>query len=200
MKKTALAALIAILPAIPLHASQTNNVYISGFFGRGSSGDLTLTDPYGAKDKYSLKSATPFGGAVGITQKNLRAEFEIWTMSNDVEKINSYPVNNQSWTFTPVMLNGYYDFNQSSKTIIPFAMIGLGSCMHYYDAPASAKQTKAAFAMQFGAGVGIKTSESLSIDLAYRYLSSSTADWDDGFKSKAPATSNFLAGIRYTFK
>ncbi len=55
------------------------------------------------------------------------------------------------------------------------------------------------FAWQIGAGFGVKASENITIDLAYRYFAAPDSEGVAEDRIVDVSTSNFLLGARYSF-
>ena len=55
------------------------------------------------------------------------------------------------------------------------------------------------FAWQVGAGVGVKASDAVTIDLAYRYFAALDAEGFAADRKVNVSSSNFLLGARYSF-
>ena len=105
------------------------------------------------------------------------------------------------------MVNGYVDFNDECK-ISPFLMAGIGIAniqnkekyLGISDGGATVTGTSnGVFAWQVGAGVGVKASDAVTIDLAYRYFAALDAEGFAADREVHVSTSNFLLGARYSF-
>ena len=118
-------------------------------------------------------------------------------------------IHNEKWTYSiqSYMVNGYVDFNDECK-ISPFLMAGIGIAniqnkekyLGISDGGATVTGTSnGVFAWQVGAGVGVKASDAVTIDLAYRYFAALDAEGFAADREVHVSTSNFLLGARYSF-
>ncbi|WP_111893837.1 outer membrane protein [Acinetobacter sp. MB5] len=106
-----------------------------------------------------------------------------------------------------VMLNGYYDFKNTSA-FTPYISLGLGNASikttAHNDNFSKAKTTND-FAWSVGLGVGYTINPNFSIDLGYRYLDAGKSSWNNSETSveeniKARMSSNDVTlGLRYSF-
>jgi opacity protein-like surface antigen len=195
MKKTIMTLLVAGACAIPSFAHAATNPYVSASVGVGL---LNNSEVDGENDAIEYKTGYLINGAIGLKGDNARVEAEIGYHRNDVDTSVFRGPNGahvDMWTF---MANGYLDYDMKNSSVSPYVMAGLGVA----DASISggnwgSSSSSTEFAWQVGAGVGIKASDKTTIDIGYRYLSPSDADFDGAKVSLA--SSNFLAGIRYSF-
>jgi len=116
--------------------------------------------------------------------------------SNDVDKVVSVPYAGATVKLFTYMANGYYDIGVKNSSITPYLIGGLGGT-HVTLSDNGVDLTHNVFAWQLGAGVGIKASDQLVVDVGYRYLSPSK--FTDGGVDMTLASSNFMAGVRYSF-
>jgi len=170
----------------------------------------------GASSKFKTDSAFVVGGAVGYDWmgSDLPIRTELEYMYHDDFK---YQYSDSNATLTnkinlqTVMLNGYWDFHNSSS-FTPYINGGVGmawvnekySASSTLTAPSSSTTTN--FAANIGAGVGWSLTESVILDLAYRYDyygngKKVTATGTNSVTSqiKDIATHNVLLGLRYNF-
>lgn len=193
MKKLILPLLVAGALAAPSLAQASSNPYVS------LSGGLSLANNSsvnGISDFVAYKTGYAIGGAVGLKMDDVRVEGEIAYHRNNVDTIISVPVtdvNVSLWTF---MANAYYDVNMKASSITPYVMGGLGLSHASLNYPGNS-ESSSQFAWQLGAGIGIKASKEVTVDLGYRYLKPSEGDFT-GDKVTLGG-SKILAGIRYSF-
>ncbi|TLU87747.1 MAG: porin family protein [Chlorobium sp.] len=184
MKKLLLTALIAGMSAAPALAGTP---YVSGSIGLGLLNNGSFTPTGGVKEDVKFDSGVAFGGAIGIKQDDFRIEAALAHQSNDFQN-STHSVSELSY-----MVNGYYDINLDKSSVSPFVTVGLGGV----SAKPENGDSKSALAWQIGAGVGVKASKDLTVDLGVRYTKPSAFKYSDG-EFKVSST-NILAGVRYGF-
>ncbi len=184
MKKILLTALIAGMSAAPALAGTP---YVSGSVGLGLLNSGSFTPTGGVKEDVKFDSGVAFGGAIGIKQNDFRIEAALAHQSNDIQD------STDSVSLFSYMVNGYYDISLDKSSVSPFVTVGLGGV----SAKSPNSDSKSAFAWQLGAGVGVKASKDLTVDLGVRYTKPSAFKYSDG-EFKVSST-NILAGLRYGF-
>jgi len=197
MKKLLLSLSLACLLATPAYAAP----YVSGSVGVGfpSDSDVTFSDGSVNKGGLTSKTGVPFGGAVGIKNDAYRLEVALGYQSNKVDTWKHLPnSSDDTYSFFTYMVNGYYDVDIKNPSITPYLMAGLGGASVTAKNEGYADQTSNVFAWQVGAGIGIKATTHLTVDIGYRYLKPSS--FSDVYGSYTFSSSNFLAGIRYEFR
>lgn len=110
-----------------------------------------------------------------------------------------------------LMLNGYYDFKNTSK-FTPYLSAGVGvthlkNKVSFYDV--SETDTDNNFTWSVGAGVAYKVTPNVSLDVGYRYVdvgdfefskTMPVESWTETFQSTADLSSHdYTVGIRYNF-
>jgi opacity protein-like surface antigen len=208
MKKLILPLLVAGAFAAPSMAQAASNSYVSlssglSLLNNSSAEALGVT----VKDVVTYKTGYLFNGAVGMKNDNVRVEAEVGYHRNSIDKAlsdSTIPpslqpvtgVNLSMWTF---MANAYYDFNMKDSSITPFVMGGLGLADLKIKGDGT-DESKTRFAWQLGAGIGIKASNSVTVDLGYRYLKPSAPSFDLpaglGSGKLTFGGSEILAGVR----
>ena len=173
-----------------------------GFIGNSDASSSGLT----VKDMITYKTAVPFGAAVGIKNDGYRVEAALGYQASDVDKIKNSsgvlaPVTGWSVSVLSYMANGYYDVAIKDSGVSPYLMAGFGGASITAKIQGSSDETKSVFAWQVGAGVGIKTSDHVTVDLGYRYINPSdfTVSGGSGNMALSCSSSNILAGVRYGF-
>jgi opacity protein-like surface antigen len=151
---------------------------------------------YKSKTKYQPETYETYGdyaGVIGIDYEHYAA-------------INTSSIKSQS-----LMLNGYYDFKNTSK-FTPYLSAGVGfthikntqtDTIHHTNASDSDNQ----FTWSAGIGVNYAISQNVGLDLSYRYVDAGKYDFTfthtDGViptNTKFKLESNeYLLGIRYNF-
>ncbi len=205
MKKILLTILTTALFATPVFAEP----YVSVSTGLGYVANSNVTaSGVTTNDFITYKSGVPFIGAVGFREDAYRLEFAFGYQSNGVDKfkadgVNLTSVSGSSVAIFSYMLNYYYDINLNN-VIAPYLTAGIGSSTirvkRFFYAPGSpyVSESQNMFTYQLGAGIGIKASENIVIDLGYRYFKPSPYNVQD-IADISAASSNFLVGARYNF-
>ena len=207
-KKLLLPLLLAGMWATPAMAA---NTYVSGSVGLGLLNNADASALGVTVDNIlEFGTGVPFGVAVGYKSDEYRIEGAVGYQTHGVDKKSGVPVPDayaadvSIWSF---MANGYYDVNMKDSSVSPYLTAGLGlasvsvSMNSYSD-------DKSVFAWQVGAGVGIKASEHVVVDLGYRYFQTANIAVDNmalipehgvGPVDLTRSGSNILAGVRYNF-
>ncbi|NTU44702.1 MAG: porin family protein [Chlorobiaceae bacterium] len=210
-----------MLSATPTASAVTPYVRASGGVGLMNNVEYRFT----AQDKVEtdkMHTGAAVEGAFGIKTGRFRVEAAAGYQSNQVDQFTlkgtGYGVNNgltstpesgdEKWTYSiqSYMVNGFADFNADSK-ISPFVMAGIGMAniqnKEKYPADATGVTvtgtSNGVFAWQAGAGVGVKASDNITIDLEYRYFAASNAEGFAADRVVDISTSNILLGVRYGF-
>jgi opacity protein-like surface antigen len=198
MKKLILPLLVAGAFAAPSMAQAASHPYVSlssglSLLNNASATTLGVT----INDAVKYKTGYLVNGAIGLKQGDARFEAEIGYHHNGVDStvwlgtVSGYSAS--AWTF---MANAYYDFDIHASSITPFVMGGLGLAELESTEPL-VSYSSTQFAWQLGAGVGIKASKDVTVDLGYRYLNPSDPTFA-GTKYSVGG-SELLVGIRYNF-
>ena len=148
-----------------------------------------------------------FGGAVGYMMENFRVEGEISYQTNDFDNISgpggSFPVDGDISALT-FLVNGYLDFDTGGP-MTPYITAGIG----YSNVEASIEggsEDDNVFTYQLGVGLGYAMSETVTLDLRYRYLGAEDFEYSEvepGLGSASIdveiASHNITAGLRFAF-
>ena len=204
MKKSILlAALFAALSATPAMAE--GNPYVSGSVAVTIPGDVE----YSNDDLTKFKTGEAFNLALGYNFNPVRAEIAVGYQLNAFDQeyiaannatnnydldINGNHLKNFNLKALTAMANCYYDI-KTSTDVTPYVMGGMGIA-NLDSGDGWVNDT--GFAWQLGAGVGIKASDKITVDIGYRYLKSNGLKDVDGEDIKWHSQS-VLAGIRYDF-
>jgi opacity protein-like surface antigen len=199
MKKLILPLLVAGAFAAPSMAQAASTPYVSLSSGLSLLNNSKLTiGGATVNDFIEYKTGYLVNGAVGLKMDDVRVEAEVGYHHNSVDKIIGLPVtgvNVSAWSF---MANAYYDFDMKNSSITPFVMGGLGLADIKSHVDGYTDDSSTQFTWQLGAGIGIKASKTVTIDLGYRYVKPSSPDVTIlGYNGKVSiGGSELLAGVR----
>ncbi len=154
------------------------------------------------KDVVEYNTGVPFGIAVGVKSDCYRLEGAVGYQSHSVDRawdgramVAATNTDVSIWSF---MANGYYDICMKDSGVSPYLTAGLGFASVKAKDHSDTFVDDSVFAWQVGAGVGLKASENVVVDLGYRYFRTSDVTTND-HTDLSIAGSNILAGIRYSF-
>lgn len=180
--------------------AQAASPYVSANVGLGFAGDTSVTSGGVTVDNaISYKTGIPFGGAVGLKGNEYRVEAALEYVTNKVDNFaGMFASNGDKVSIFSYMANAYYDYSMKDSSITPYVMGGLGGAsIEPKAADGTTGTSKSVFAWQLGAGVGVKATDNIVVDLGYRYFKPS-AYKDTDFKATF-SSSNILLGVRYNF-
>ena len=203
-----MSCLFLILSSSVVFASDganTQGPYVALRLGVCFLDDATLSEegfPFNIDTEFDTGMAIE--GAVGYDFGMFRAEGEIGYRKNDIDEFSALGISlsaDGDFDALSFMVNGYLDFeNQTAFT--PFIGAGIG----YAKVSANdisvggidvGDEDDSVFAYQLGVGVGYSATESLIVEIAYKYFATSDPDFDD---TEAEYDShNISIGIRYAF-
>lgn len=193
MKKTITLVLTAAALSFPAASQAAGNPYVSIMPGIGLMNNWSQND---VRDAVTFNNGFAAIGAIGLKYEFARIEAAVGYQHNDVDTflgtMNHDGSNVDFWTF---MANGYLDYNMKGSAVIPYIMTGIGVA-HVFLNDNVKSENHAAFLWQAGAGIGVRASEKVTIDLGFRYLSPSDVTSDSGNRYSM-SSSNILAGIRF---
>lgn len=224
MKKTMLITAgwaLAVLCTMPAQAAEKpTGPYVSGHIGIAMPSDTSVTFP--ATPNVSLDidydTGLALDLALGYKFGPARLEGEIGYQKNDfddvtvnVAGVGSASLKGAGVPFsgdmksTSFLVNGYYDFATGSA-LTPYLSAGLGFARAKVgmDLPSVGyifSDSDTVFAYQFGAGVEYAISETVSLDLRYRYFATSDPSFDaEGVTMDAEfASHNLMLGAKVKF-
>lgn len=185
--------------------AQSYDGYFSGNIGLGMMTDAELFNPGEVFDLgYSYGVAT--SAALGLASPVYRAELEMSYQQNDLNNLDYQgldlgPGFSADTSAVPGLLIAYYDFN-ASNVLRPYITGGLGFsqgdlALDKEDLTNPQSGVDTAFSYQLGAGLGYAITDTLILDLRYRYLSVGKLELDaNRFELESH---NILAGIRIKF-
>ena len=182
----------------------TPNIRVEGelFYGKAKVDKLTYQ---GVTAGFFIQAPIDGNGSGSPTQ--LGAMANVWYDFNSASKWTPYA--GLGLGFIRVDLaNLKYDENAVAQTIVDFFARAQGRTLPPLDPgfiPGLSKDTDTAFAWQFGAGVGYELSDTLTLDLGYRYQNTDTLKFKGENATGTVVSEQKLkvhlleVGIRYRF-
>jgi OmpA-OmpF porin, OOP family len=182
MTASAIAITAAALPAAA-QAQEAGGLYgrIDGGYSPGTGADIDTPALVGIgadqKDGYLVSGAIGFADESGF-----RVEGEL---SHRQNKLKASPTLDPGGKLSAnsLMLNGYYEFGGSEARVRPYIGAGAGVARVKLRAensapllPVSINDKTTSFAYQAMAGVAVKMSDKLAVDVGYRYFVASKLD------------------------
>ena len=174
--------------------------YISGNLGAVILNDSDLDDGVDTGE-FSYDTGFGFVAALGTSlQDDIRVEAELGYRKNDLDEIKvdglgSGDIDGDVTTVS-LMGNAYYDFSTESS-FSPYIGAGLGYANIEGDLDDFGDEDDNVFAYQLILGGSFPSSETLSIDLQYRYFATEDPEFD-GLDSEY-SSHNILIGLRNSF-
>ena len=186
--------------------SKRRGPYAGAVAGINIPADSDWTGP--GQPTITIEYNSGFTGGVfaGYDYGMVRVEGEVRYLQADIDKFSALGVSLDAgadvntWGY---MLNGYYDFENSSA-LTPYLGVGIGAAhveiknasLLGYSIPGKDKDTE--FAYQFIAGIDYSVSQQMMVGLSYRYFGTSDLKFE-GDQEIEYGTHNILASIRFNF-
>lgn len=180
------------LCSVPSLSHAAANPYVSV---SGGLGLMNNSSEDGFDDAMEYNTGYLVNGAVGLKGDHGRIEAEVGYHRNGVDSYYGSPQSDTDVSVWSFMANGYLDYDMKDQGIAPYVMAGIGLA----DASIQSETEEygdTVFAWQVGAGVGIRATENVAVDVGYRYFKPSDVSWDGSTYSLG--SHNILAGIRYS--
>ncbi len=202
MKKIGLILVFALFAVFGMGVSSSfANPYVSGNFGLVFVNDADFSDPAVGSGEFTFDSGFGLLAAVGTSVQNGgRFEAELGYRSNDMDELildsfGSFDIDGDVNTLS-LMGNGYFDMS-TSGIFTPFVGGGIGLANIEGDIEGAGDEDDTVFAYQLMLGGSFKTSETISIDLQYRFFATADPDFDG--TEVEYSTHNVLIGLRSSF-
>ncbi len=166
--------------------------YLNDSSLKGSkSGDLSYDDG----EAYSYAHGLDFGC--------VRIEGEIGYQKNDFDTFEPGGVaGNGDLSILSLLANGYYYCEIGQSSVVPILSAGVGAAnVEYEDVTDEFSEDDIVLAYQVGAGLGVKVSESVTLNAMYRYFSTQDASFkeaDDDVEIDI-SSHNVLFGLKVNF-
>ncbi|MFP3983642.1 MAG: outer membrane protein [Desulfurivibrionaceae bacterium] len=206
MKKRVLAILAACAMLLPSSALAygEGKPYISAHLGIAAPDDAETTFDDGRQVDFKSDDGTAFTAALGQRfRSDYRFEIEVSRQENDLDQVSAYGTGNVDVDGDVESLallgNFYYDFVNSTP-FTPFLSAGIGYAkVKISDIPYLNLRSDDDYvlAYQFGGGLGYDITEQVTLDLKYRYFSTSDPEFD--IAETEVVSHNYYAGIRLNF-
>jgi opacity protein-like surface antigen len=174
--------------------------YISGNIGAVIVNDSDIDDGFDTGE-FSFDTGIGFLGALGSSfEGGGRAEVELGYRKNDFDEIKVDGLGSADidgdLTSSSLMGNAYYDIS-TEGSFSPFIGAGIGFANLEADLDDFGDEDDTVFAYQFILGGSFASSETLSVDLQYRYFATDDPDFD-GLDSEY-SSHNIMIGLRNNF-
>ena len=203
MKKSVqLLLVIAMLFSFSTFAYSASGLYIGGNIGLVFLDDSDVVDPGPPVDDMVVTADNGFsiGGFMGYAFENgYRVEGELVYQRNNYDEVKGSIKDDGTLdgdiSSATVLANGYYDFKNKSR-VTPYIGGGLGFAVIDEDG-ALVDDHDYVFVYQFTAGVGFEITESITLDLKYRYVMTEDLDMDN--MSIGYSSDILYTGVRFTF-
>jgi len=174
--------------------------YISGNLGAVVVNDSDLDDGVDTGE-FTFDTGFGFVGALGSSiQNGGRIEAELGYRKNDFDeiKIDGFGKGDIDGDITSLSLmgNAYYDFS-TEGSFTPYIGAGLGFANIEADIDNIDSEDDTVFAYQFILGGSFVSSETLSVDLQYRYFATDDPEFE-GTEAEY-STHNLMIGLRQSF-
>jgi opacity protein-like surface antigen len=174
--------------------------YISGNLGAVIVEDSDF-DAGPLSGEFTFDTGFGFLGALGSSMDNgVRIEAELGYRKNDFDevKIDGLGKGDIDGDISSLSLmgNAYYDFS-TEGSFSPFIGAGLGYANIEADLDGAGDEDDSVFAYQLILGGSFASSETLSVDLQYRYFATDDPEFD-GVDAEY-STHNFMIGLRQSF-
>jgi len=174
--------------------------YVSGSFGAVKANDSDLDDGIDTGE-FTFDTGYGFLGAVGSSLQDVgRVEVELGYRDNDFDKLKVDGLGSASidgnFSSLSLMGNFYYDFSMGGS-FSPYIGAGLGFANVEADLDGFDSEDDTVFAYQLIVGGSIAASETLSVDLQYRYFATDDPEFN-GLDAEY-STHNLMIGLRQSF-
>lgn len=207
-------AACAMLLSISSVAHSAEGFYVGGNVGAAIPVDVDQTSTGLPGVPATMESDTGIAAGIALGYdfgNNFRVEVEYAYQQNDMDKFTLQgvllPITSGDITTHAGLLNGYYDFANSSP-FTPFISAGVGMANVEHSAWSRAgapyittPSDDTVFAYQASAGVGFAVTPTVTIDVKYRYFG--TEDLELTYPAvtitSEHSSHNFYAGVRVAF-
>ncbi len=174
--------------------------YISGNIGAVIVSDSDIDDGVDTGE-FSYDTGFGFLGALGSSfEGGARAEVELGYRKNDFDEleVDGFGSGDIDGDLTSLSLMGnvYYDIS-TEGSFSPFIGAGIGFANLEADLDDFGDEDDTVFAYQFILGGSFASSETLSVDLQYRYFATDDPEFDE--VDSEYSSHNVMIGLRHSF-
>jgi len=195
-----------IVPAVSLAATGWYGSFNAGATIASDSDVSWVEDGFSGTETWEYDTGYIVSGAIGQMIENFRIEGEVAYQANDVDTIDGMSISPFSIETSALsfLVNGYLDFN-TGNIMTPYITAGIGASRIEADMMGLVEFDDTVFGYQLGVGVGFAMSETVLLDLRYRYFGASDAEFNyniEGISGSAEveiASHNITAGLRFAF-
>lgn len=196
MKKLITTTAIIFTAAISLEAkadshSQERNGYIEGSAGLSNAWDnqiATVGPQYNNGINLNLKAGQYYDDVIG--DSDIRGEIEGSYIDNDFDNISG------DVTIYAGMVNGYYDFNNSSK-ITPYVGLGVGAAFVEAQSSSFTDDEQTVFAYQGMLGAAYEYDNDIDLTMGYKYFNANSVEI--GNRKEDMERNNIEFGVRLKY-
>jgi len=211
MKKGILSLAYCLLLALPAVSLAATGWYGSANVGvammSDSDLDITLSGFPPLTAELSYDTGYTIGGAVGYMMEKFRVEGELSYQANDIDSLSALGQSeslNGDMSALTFLFNGYLDF-ATGGPLTPYITAGIGYSSVDIEIEGGSEDDNL-FTYQLGVGIGYAMSETMTLDLRYRYLGAEDFETSEnvpglgsGTLKAGVASHNITAGLRFAF-
>lgn len=199
MKRLLVMAIFSFLfIATSAQAADKKKWYASGNLGLSLVNDSDISVLGIDIGEISFDPGFNVGGALGYDYGSIRAEFEIAYHAWDMDEFSSPlvipplcpcsgPIDGDASALS-YMVNGYYDFQITKSSVVPYLGVGIGGAYVNGDLGLGDSDNDTVFAYQFMAGIGFEINPLTILTLGYRYFATTDPGFDLGLGADLEAT------------
>lgn len=191
----------ASLIALSTSAFASEGMYVRGDIAASKQRIETKT-PSSAKSKARNDAKPAYNLGVGYKfNDNLRTDLNVQLRESKIEK-NGHSFKNAELKSRAVLLNGYYDFKNSS-IFTPYVTAGVGFAKNSMKKLATGTTSKSTTNLAYNAGFGSKMNVSNNVDLDVSYKFSNLGNYKttaSNVETKHKSVAHeIMAGVIYNF-
>lgn len=190
---------VTLLLAVSATSALAAGPYIGVSGGASMVHDSDISE-LGLSGTVSYDTGFGFNVNAGYDFDPVRVEFEFGYKNADVDKIEllgiSVPITNSDLTVMSYMVNGYYDFKNSSA-FTPYVGAGLGLVYGELD-DNGVNSDDTVFGYQVIVGAAYNFNKNFALDLSYRFQGAAE-DFSQNGMDLSYMSSSIMAGLRYSF-
>lgn len=190
---------VALLLAVSATSALAAGPYIGVSGGASMVHDSDISE-LGLTGTVSYDTGFGFNVNAGYNFDPVRVEFEFGYKKADVDKLEmlgiSVPITNSELTVMSYMVNGFYDFKNTSA-FTPYVGAGLGMVYGELD-DNGVNSDDTVFGYQVIVGAAYNFNKNFALDLSYRFQGAAE-DFSQNNMDLSYMSSSIMAGLRYSF-